>query len=467
MRFNSRTYMLADGVAAEACDGIDFGDDDYSCVDYARGAYHLAGKELSFAVELDYADCGCNAAVYLVAMAQNPDPTICKDYYCDANSVCGVPCIEIDLMEANRNAFIVTVHVGDDPNGEGFGIGHYVSQQKRFVSTASACAYGPRDTCTINTHHRFTARYRFSAEGEPFSFTVVLEQEGRSVSLGEPVRYLSKPNKGAIGSAEEANDILRAQLDAGLNLVISYWAGPKRSDMAWLDEPCTSQERDEGWCSDVWSEQKPMWPFVCNTRGGDPPECLGYWTLAELRHGTPTIFTWPVIGLGLLVTAVAAAAALRQAGALGLASRRAVRGAELELGPTDFDEEELRSPETTTSRYAAHARSHVPSSALCTQSALCSCIARVRLASAPSLSSLTSVGVRRAVSAALCVCVLLCLSSQAAQARIIGYAGICRDSADGLGRRELVGEGRKSSCRGEDARQEACQEGGGVCEGRF
>lgn len=80
-------------------------------------------------------------------------------------------------MEANRNAFVATVHVADDSSGESFGIGHYVNRERRFVpSDDKACAYGPRDFCTINTHHRFTASYAFAAEGQPFGITVTLEQ---------------------------------------------------------------------------------------------------------------------------------------------------------------------------------------------------------------------------------------------------------------------------------------------------
>ena len=42
----------------------------------------LVGKTLSYTTDLSAATCGCNAALYLVSMAQNPDPSSCNDYYC-------------------------------------------------------------------------------------------------------------------------------------------------------------------------------------------------------------------------------------------------------------------------------------------------------------------------------------------------------------------------------------------------
>ena len=127
----------------------------------------------------------------------------------------------------------------------------------------------------------------------PIAGHATFAQEGRRLTLDTPVRYASNPSQGAVPSAEAANAILASSVSAGLTLVTSYWAGPKRSDMGWLDEPCSAAEVQEWQCSDYWSEQQPGWPFVCNSRGGDAPECLGYWTLANLSVGTPSLLSLP------------------------------------------------------------------------------------------------------------------------------------------------------------------------------
>ena len=88
-RNGARVY-LADG-----CGGGAEGDyDDYAAVRYA--AVPLLGQTLSVSVDLSGVECGCNGALYLVSMAGASRPGHCGgDFYCDANSVCGVECVEI------------------------------------------------------------------------------------------------------------------------------------------------------------------------------------------------------------------------------------------------------------------------------------------------------------------------------------------------------------------------------------
>lgn len=157
------------------------------------------------------------------------------------------PCPYVSVLQV---AFVTTVHVADDPNGEGFGLAHYtVGNEKRLVSSrGDDCVYGPRESCTIDTNRPFTARFSFSAEGTPFEYTVTLEQEdgARVATLPSPVRYVNKPGKGTTGSADAANALLRGHLDSGMTLVVSYWAGKDAHEMAWLDMPCTGGECPRG-----------------------------------------------------------------------------------------------------------------------------------------------------------------------------------------------------------------------------
>ena len=302
--FNSRSYLLADAAAADACGGRMLGGD-FGCVDYQGGAYKLAGQTLSMTLDLSGAECGCNAAIYLVAMPQSRARGDCGDQYCDANAVCGVPCAEIDLVEANKVAFVSTVHVADDSNGEAFGLGHYVTAREKRLTSSQACAYGPRASCAIDTNKPFEASFTFASRD--FSYNVKLTQEGRTASLAVPVRYVSKPSKGSVGSAAAANQILASQLSAGMTLVVSYWAGATREEMAWLDAPCRADEQQQWGCTDAWVEAFGQFPWTCERLPArEAPRCGRSFRVSALRvSGGSSLMT---IGIAALAALLAAAA---------------------------------------------------------------------------------------------------------------------------------------------------------------
>jgi hypothetical protein len=277
--FNTRSYFQRS--YGGTCDATPFGASDYSCVDYGAGKIVFSGQSLTFEVDLSGDGCGCNAALYLVSMPQSHNESQCHDFYCDANNVCGVRCDEIDLMEANTVAWVSTVHVGDDGAGEGFGYAHYVfPQEKRLRSPTHDCAYGPSPECAVNTLYPFGVNITFTPSEEVFGYWVVLSQVGRTASLG-PVRYVGRPQQGSVLSADEANAQLRASLDAGMTLVVSHWAGSKKSSMAWLDAPCAPSEIS-GWaCNDIFVEH-PEWPWLCPVDDESHSSCPQTFTIRDI-----------------------------------------------------------------------------------------------------------------------------------------------------------------------------------------
>lgn len=206
-------------------------------------------------------------------------------------------------------AWVSTVHVPDDGNGEGFGMAHYtLAHDHRFVARngSRTCTYGPSAECEIDTRRPFHVALEFTADPDPFGYTVTLEQgsdaagveagtaagstggfvgAGRSSVVG-PVQYRSPPTLGSAGSAEAANADLRKRLDAGMTLVVSYWSTPEKKGMAWLDSPCRKDEQEAWGCSDAWTEH-PEWPWICDAEDTARPTCSEAFTLTNLRLHAP------------------------------------------------------------------------------------------------------------------------------------------------------------------------------------
>jgi len=188
----------------------------YSNTKYS--AMKLLGKRLSFTTDVSSAGCGCNAAFYLVSMRQNPEVSSCSDYYCDANKVCGVPCAEVDIMEASKHAWHSTLHASTDSGGLGGGYGGGATWNG--PRDFSAAQYGPHSTC-IDTLQPVDVQVEFPmAAGQLQAMVVTLNQKGRNCPL--KINLANYPRMGEISAA----------LAAGMTPVISYW---KSADMLWMD----------------------------------------------------------------------------------------------------------------------------------------------------------------------------------------------------------------------------------------
>jgi len=213
----------------------------YNYQEYA--AVNLLGKALRFTTDLSAAGCGCNAALYLTNLQQNSDISGCLDYYCDANSVCGVACPEIDVMEANRFAWHSTLHAWDDKFGKGGGYGGGGPRWNGARDWTSE-QYGPGGTC-IDTDVPFevTAGFPVDGQGNLTAMEVTLAQAGRPCDLRLSIGgYDGNTTKWAAGGGHGMSELTDA-LRAGMTPIASFW---QSKDMLWMDGkgndtlgPCT------------------------------------------------------------------------------------------------------------------------------------------------------------------------------------------------------------------------------------
>jgi len=191
----------------------------------------LLDQTLSFTADLSQVGCGCNAAFYLVAMPaygpnNQPDPTKCGDYYCDANNVCGLYCVEMDIFEANNRAIQVTPHKCDAPQG------HYYPSCDR-----GGCAintyhlnpnnFGPGSNFIVNSQKPFRVSMSFMTTNNVLtSIYTVVSQEGKQFSFTH--------NDGHCGGGYLAS--MTDAFKQGMVGTFSYW-GSTGSIMSWLDVP--------------------------------------------------------------------------------------------------------------------------------------------------------------------------------------------------------------------------------------
>jgi len=195
-------------------------------------ALPLLNKAITFTTDMSGLGCGCNAAFYLTNMHQNSKISKCGDYYCDANSVCGVACHEIDIMEGNAHAFHYTLHSEDDRFGVGGGYGggspHW-SGPREWTKQQ----YGPGGEC-INTSEPFqvTAAFPMDSWGMLKAMVITLSQAGKPCNLtGSVTHYDGNTTNSAKGS-NAGMAALTGSLKAGVTPIVSFWG---HDDMTWMD----------------------------------------------------------------------------------------------------------------------------------------------------------------------------------------------------------------------------------------
>jgi hypothetical protein len=240
-RMNGRAYFAEGGSCTEG--------GPYDQTKYA--ALQLLGKTLRYTTDVSGSHCGCNVALYLVSMKQNPNASGCQDHYCDAMSVCGVRCAEVDIQEANMHAWFSTLHLLDDGLGSGGGLGGDLEHPvKRDFTSAE---YGPGARC-VDTFYPFevAASFPVGQDGRLEAMEVRLGQTGKPCNVSLRVdKYVS---------ARDAFGELSQALAAGMTPVVSLWSS---KDMAWFDGPgkdgkgpaCPLGEDDPLQCQDRASFQ--------------------------------------------------------------------------------------------------------------------------------------------------------------------------------------------------------------------
>jgi hypothetical protein len=185
-------------------------------------------------------------------MRQNSQVGNCGDYYCDANSVCGVACAEVDLMEANMHSFHSTLHGKTDPYGAAAGFGGGGLPASPGDDTGWN---GPRDftkeqfkpgsnTTCIDTSRPFsvTASFPLDENGVLLHLEMRLTQSksGGDDDAGSSSSSSSPPSPSSsncelnfnVGEGYAYLEEVTLALEAGMTPIVSYWSS---GDMGWMD----------------------------------------------------------------------------------------------------------------------------------------------------------------------------------------------------------------------------------------
>lgn len=191
----------------------------------AEDFYKPAFLGKTFSVDIDFGrdgpSCGCNLNFYLVDMPVS-FPGKDKDYYCDAQCFEGLGCCaEFDMNEGNMNVQQVTNHAcTEDYEGHPDWICSKWGNPWAKTHT-SDFSIGPGHK--IDSTKPFTYAQKFEMDGDVFTFTTTMSQEGKEVVL-------------RLGPGNDQMNAMAKVLERGMAFVTGYWFA---EDMNWLDnEQC-------------------------------------------------------------------------------------------------------------------------------------------------------------------------------------------------------------------------------------
>jgi len=186
---------------------------------------NLLGKSLRFTADLSRVGCGCNAALYFVAMGATGSGD--SSGYCDIQGVGGNTCLEIDILEGNLKAIQTTLHtqtgIGTDGTCNQYGCNYN-------WGLADQSNYGIGSM--IDSSRSYSVDAAFDQNGH---MTVQLGQDGQWHDFWN----VNTAGNGNVGVPEDASYATKLAMENGVVLAISLWES--EDDMAWLNGACNSQ----------------------------------------------------------------------------------------------------------------------------------------------------------------------------------------------------------------------------------
>ena len=216
-------------------------------VDFTYRKLDLLNRDLSFDVDISGVGCGCNAAVYLVAMPNQPDAT--NAAYCDIQGPDGKACLEIDLLEGNTKAVQTTLHTAQGHGADGATCNQDGCVANVGRTEESAHLYGPGSK-GIDSRKPFTVSATFR-EGQhggaiydvEFTQSIKTGPPGRETITDGRLHFFDSEaiygshSKSGRAAPVPPGDKLRTHtaLSDGMVLVVSLWTA---DDLSWLDGGC-------------------------------------------------------------------------------------------------------------------------------------------------------------------------------------------------------------------------------------